>query len=113
MKLLDLTKSQYSKVVVEEVELKIKKLTWGELKSFEAEARKLEVVTTDEDDNEAESTIALCKYIFKNFIRDEKEDVAIAEKEVENLPVQFCVKLLETFVKTVRGEDSDEDTKKN
>jgi hypothetical protein len=113
MKLSDLTKSQYKKVIVDEVELKIKKLTWGELKDFEAQAKKLEVVSTDEDANEADSTIELCKYIFKHFVRDEKEDVAIDEKEIENLPVQFCVKLLETFVASVRGEDADEDAKKN
>jgi hypothetical protein len=113
MLLKNLIKSQYKKVVIDDVELKIKKLTWGELKSFESEAKKLDVVSIDEDANEADSTISLCKYIFKNFIRDEKEDVAIAEEDVEQLPVEFCVRLLETFVKSVRGEDTDEDAKKN
>ena len=111
MKLSQLTNAVYKKVVVDEVELKIKKLTWGELREFEAKAKELDVVSTDEADNEAESTIELCKYIFKHFIRDEKEDVAISEEEIENLPVAFCVNLLQEFVKSVHGDD--EDTKKN
>lgn len=112
MLLKNLIKSQYKKVVIDDVELKIKKLTWGELKNFEAEAKKLDVVSAEEGANEADSTIALCKYIFKNFVRDEKEDLAIAEEDIESLPVEFCVKLLETFVASVRGEDA-EDIKKN
>ena len=112
MLLKNLIKSQYKKVVVDDVELKIKKLTWGELKEFEAKAKELDVVAVGDDVNEADSTIALCKYIFKNFIRDEKEDIAIAEEDIESLPVSFCVHLLETFVKSVRGDD-EEDIKKN
>ncbi len=113
MKLSNLIKSQFKKVVIDEVELKIKKLTWGELKEFETKAKELDVLSVEEGANEADSTIELCKYIFSNFIRDEKEAVAIAEEDVESLPVEFCVKLLETFVKSVRGEDADEDNKKN
>ena len=113
MKLSNLVKSQFKKVVIDDVELKIKKLTWGELKDFEAKAKALDVVSTDEGANDADSTIELCKYIFKHFVRDEKEDLAIEEEQIENLPVEFCVKLLETFVSSIRGDDAEGDIKKN
>jgi len=112
MNLKEMILSQYRKVTVDGVELRIKKVTWKELKTFEKEAAKLGVDSEDVEANEVDSTIALCQYIFKNFIRDENEDVAIKQTDVASLPVEFCVHLLETFIKMTRGEDISEDLKK-
>jgi len=112
MNLKEMILSQYRKVTVDGVDLRIKKVTWKELKAFEKQAEKLGVNSEDVEANEVDSTVALCQYVFKQFIRDENEDIAIDAKDVASLPVEFCVHLLEKFMKMTRGEDIMEDVKK-
>ena len=89
-----LLSAQYAEVVIDEVKLKFKKLSWVELKDFEEVASKLGIDGKDETDGTGE--------------------VAIDSEEVKNLPVSFCVKVINSFVETAKGNTpTAEDVKKN
>jgi len=105
MKLDNLLTPQKLKVTVGDVELYFKKLTWKELTAFQKFATEV-----DEED-EQESALRLCKHILENYVTDENDEEVIDINKVEELPVEFCVKLVEKFIDSTRG-DSNEDIKK-
>jgi len=108
MNLRDLLKPQSSDLIVSGVNLVVKKLNWKELNEFQAFAEHLE------KQDETKSAVELCKFIFERFIKDKETSEPLTSNEVEELPVDFCIELLNQFLAKVKGEQpTTEDIKKN
>jgi len=108
MKLLTLLGKALNKVVIQGIELNFKKLNWKELSEFQKFSSEVE----NEDGDEVNTTIAVCAYILEHFVTD-KAGAAIATKdEVELLPVDFCVELVEEFISSLSNSKNSEDIKK-
>lgn len=95
---------QRTLVVVQEVELYIKKLNWKEFSDFQKFAGEMV------DDESA--TIALCEHIIENYVTDAKGQPAIAKENIKDLPVEFCVDLVEVFIQKMNRNATEEDVKK-
>lgn len=108
MKLLTLLGKALNKVVIQGIELNFKKLNWKELSEFQKFSSEVE----NEDGDEVNTTIAVCAYILENFVTDKAGAVIAKKEEVELLPVDFCVELVEEFISSLSNSKNSEDIKK-
>ena len=108
MKLLTLLKKALKKVVIQGIELNFKRLNWKELSDFQDFTSEVE----KKDNDEINSTVAICAYILENFVTDEKGNAMASEGEVELLPVDFCVELVEEFISSLSNSKNSEELKK-
>ena len=94
MKLLTLLGKTLKKVVIQEVELYFKRLNWKELGDFQKFSSEVE----KDNSEEINSTVAICAYILENFVTDAAGKAVATKDDVESLPVDFCVELVEQFI---------------
>jgi len=109
MLIKDLIGIQTTKVVVDEVELWLKKLNWKELNEFQEHSKKFE---EGEDVDEAKVIFETAKYILLNFTFDKNNEKVIEEEDIEKLPVRFCAMVVEQFFKLVYSNTEDDIKKK-
>lgn len=106
MKLTSLLDAQRKRVEIDGTELYFKKLTWKELKDFQ------DFATKSEKKGEADSNIEICAYILKSYVTDEDGNPVIDPKDVERLPVEFCIQLANKFVDGIKVPEESEVKKK-
>jgi hypothetical protein len=108
MKLLTLLGKALNKVVIQGIELNFKKLNWKELSEFQDFSNQIEK-KSGEDVN---GTVAICAYILENYVTDKTGKVIASKDEVELLPVDFCVELVEEFISSLSNSKNSEELKK-
>ena len=111
MKLLTLLKKALNIVVIQGIDIHFKKLNWREMREFQKFSSEVEKNATDENDINA--TVAVCGYILENFVSDKDGKPMATKDEVEELPVAFCVELVEKFIASISGKQDTEEIKKN
>ena len=111
MKLLTLLKKALNIVVIQGVEIAFKKLNWKELDAFQKFSSEVEKNASDQ--NDVNATVAICGYILENFVTDKDGKPLASADEVEDLPVDFCVELVEKFIESISGKKNTEEIKKN
>jgi hypothetical protein len=108
MKLLTLLGKALNKVVIQGIELNFKKLNWKELSEFQAFSSEVE----KKDGEEINTTVAVCAYILENYVTDKSGSVIASKDEVELLPVDFCVELVEEFISSLSNSKNSDELKK-
>jgi hypothetical protein len=115
MKLTSLLTPQMQRVKIDQIELFMKKLNWKELADFQEYAQSLDnppetheededVPQITQDQKETQDTRLLAEHILNNYVRDKEGDTVIETKDIELLPVEFCVQVVTRFVGLTRGE---------
>lgn len=97
MKLTALLDTQRKRVEVQGIELYFQKLSWTQLVHFQETVEEFEQTEKEKADDDLTGTIGLCRFILENYVTDEDGDAVIDPEQVEGLPVEFCMALVEKF----------------
>jgi len=100
--LFNKAKNKFNKVVVDELEMKFKCLTLNEVKELEEFSK-----CSEEDISK------LFFYISDNFIVDANGAKVCKQEDVAELPIEFISKVITKFFKTIHGNLTEEEIKKN
>jgi len=106
MLLKSLLDPQRTVATIDNIELWFKKLTWAELETFQKEVKKVEEL------DDEKSTVALCSYILDKYTTDEEGNKVIDKKDVKDLPVSFCITLVDKFLDKIKAPEETELRKK-
>lgn len=100
--LFNKAKNKFNTVVIDDIEMKFKALTFNEVKELE------EFSKANEED-----VSKLFFHLAENFIRDADGNKVCTEKDVEELPIEFVSKVIQKFFKSIQGNLTEEEIKKN
>jgi len=105
MKLTSLIGCQRTRVKIDEVELWMERLSWKKLEEFQNFTMNIGKDEEQAENSETKETFILAEHVLLNYTTDKEGDPVITQEDVSNLPVDFCLKVVQKFLAITRGED--------